>query len=60
MRGAGPELSYDFAEWSRLCKSPLFGGPSMCLSRAYEPIVADVEPRVDNLDDPAGKPLGYS
>ena len=37
MRGVGPELSYDFAAWSQLCKSLLFGGPSMCLARASEP-----------------------
>ena len=60
MRGVGPELSYDFAAWSQLCKSPLFGGPSMCLARASESMAAGVEPGVDNLDDPAGKPLGYS
>jgi hypothetical protein len=60
MRGAGPELAYDFTAWIRMCKSPLLGGPSMCLARAFEPAAALVEPDVDLLDDPAGRPLGYS
>jgi hypothetical protein len=60
MREAGPELAYDFAAWSQQCKSPLLGGPSMCLARAFEPRAALVEPGVDFLDDPAARPLGYS
>jgi hypothetical protein len=60
MRGAGPELAYDFAAWSGLCKSPLLGGPSMCLARAFEPMAAVREPGLDHIGDPAGRPLVYS
>ena len=60
MRGLGPELAYDFAAWSRQCKSPLLGGPSMCLARAFEPMAARLEPGLDHLDEPAVRPLAYS
>jgi hypothetical protein len=60
MRGAGPELAYDFGAWSRQCRFPLLGGPSMCLARAFEPRAAVVEPGVDYLDDPVIEPLEYS
>jgi hypothetical protein len=60
MREAVPELTYDFPAWNRLCKFPLLGGPSMCLARALEPMAALLEPGLDYLDDPVGRPLGYS
>jgi hypothetical protein len=60
MRGLGPELAYDFAAWSRQCKSPLLGGPSMCLARAFEPTASLLEPGLGHLDDPIGRPLWYS
>jgi hypothetical protein len=60
IRGAGPELTYDFLAWNQLCKFPLLGGPSMCLARAFEPMAAPIEPGLDHLDDPIGRPFGYS
>jgi hypothetical protein len=60
MREAGPELTYDFPAWSRLCKYSLLGGPSMCLAQACEPMGALLEPDQDYVADPAGRPLGFS
>ena len=57
-RADGPELGYDFAAWSRACRSPHLGGPSMCLARACESGVAHFRRAdEDRWDDPAFKPL---
>ncbi len=58
VRGAGPELGYDFAAWNRVCKSPLLGGPSMCLARACEPMPAPMDLGAEYRDDPVVKPFG--
>jgi len=60
VREAGPELTYDFPAWDRLCKFPILGGPSMCLARAFEPLAALIEPGLDYPDDPAMRPLFVS
>ena len=60
MRATGPELEYEFPAWNRQCKDPLLGGPSMCLARDFETVTALAEPGAEFLDDPAGRPLGYS
>ena len=60
MRGEGPELAYDFPAWSRQCRLPLLGGPSMCLARAFEATAGAVEPGADFLGNLIGRPLGYS
>jgi hypothetical protein len=59
MRAEGPEVTYDFPTWHRLCRFPILGGPSMCLACTFEPAAA-AQPGADSLDDPPGKPLGYS
>jgi hypothetical protein len=58
-RGQGPEMAYDFLSWSRVCRFPLLGGPSMCLARSLEP-AAVVAPDADISGVPAPPPLGYS
>jgi len=60
MGASGPELAYDFPTWNRLCRDPLLGGPSMCLARTFEQAPAFSELGAELLDDPAGRPLGYS
>jgi hypothetical protein len=59
MRGQGPEMTYDFSTWSRVCRFPLLGGPSVCLARSFEPALV-VAPDADIPDVPAGRQLGYS
>jgi hypothetical protein len=58
VRDAGPELGYDFAAWDRLCRSPLLGGPSMCLARACEPVPALIDVGAEYRHDPVVKPFG--
>jgi hypothetical protein len=60
MRGAVPALKYDFPAWNRACKFPLFGRPSMCLARAFEPTAVLLEPGLDHRDDPVSGPPAYS
>jgi hypothetical protein len=35
-----PVLTYDFPEWSRLCKLRDSGGPSICLAMTTGPVAA--------------------
>jgi hypothetical protein len=60
--GPGPEISYDFPAWDRLCRYPALGGPSMCLAGAREPaggVAAAVDPVMRGCDDPvADWPFG--
>ena len=57
VRDGGPELGYDFAAWNRVCRSPLLGGPSMCLAQACE-LVAPIDIGLEYRDSPVVKPLG--
>jgi hypothetical protein len=50
-RGAAPALEYDFQEWSRVCKFPASGGPSMCLAGTAGPVAVAPDP-VRSSDDP--------
>jgi len=59
-RKAGPELTYDFPAWNRLCKFPVLGGPSMCLAHALEPVAATPGSNPDYLEEAVSRPLGYS
>jgi hypothetical protein len=57
-REGGPEVGYDFAAWSRVCRSPHLGGPSMCLARACASGVAPSRRAGEgHWDNPAFKPL---
>jgi hypothetical protein len=43
-------LEYDFPAWSRLCRSPALGGPSLCLA-ALGGAAAAVDRAIDAPDD---------
>lgn len=48
--GASPMLEYEFPEWSRLCRSPELGGPSLCLA-AMGGAATAVDRAIDAPDD---------
>jgi hypothetical protein len=58
MGGAGPELSYDFPAWNRLCKRTVLGGPSMCLAGLCAPGPSRVDAAFDHADHARYRLLG--
>jgi hypothetical protein len=46
-----PVLTYDFPDWSRLCKLPASGGPSMCLAMTTGPLATSHSPVLGSAQD---------